>query len=326
MSNSLNRGNTAAFRASPSLALTKYWGKADWTLNLPATPSVAVTLGGLYSETSVELWHREDEVSINGEKQDTDRYRIFFDSFRERFSIHDHFKAKSRNTFPTAAGIASSSSGFAALTCAAAGAAKIEAGAAELSAAARIGSASAARSIFPGFVFLDTAAEHAEMIAGADHWPDFAVLIVIVKKKEKGLSSRKAMEITERSSPYYQAWLSDSRKLSREALEADRNRDMEKLGSCARFSAYRMHATLIAANPVSYYFLPETIAVRNTCRVVREEGIGAWETMDAGPQVKIICQKADGDRISERIKVILPQAEMFFSSPGRGPEGISVDE
>lgn len=113
MNNTSSKRRT--FTASPNLALVKYWGKADRELNLPATPSLGITLGDLETTTTVSLAEQTDSVFIEGRGQDPDRFSAFFESFRERRS-DVYFKAESNNSFPTAAGLASSSSGFAALS------------------------------------------------------------------------------------------------------------------------------------------------------------------------------------------------------------------
>ena len=105
--------------ASPSLALIKYWGKKRMPGNLTATPSLAVTLGGLETETQVYPGP-EDFVLLNGKVQEAERYRGFFEHLRRRLKVDQHFHVRTQNNFPSSAGLASSSSGFAALTCAAA--------------------------------------------------------------------------------------------------------------------------------------------------------------------------------------------------------------
>ena len=101
-------------RAHPSLALIKYWGKRDPRRNLPATPSLGVTLAGVHTETRVRL-AEADQVVLDGVAQPQERFAPFFAEVRRRLGIAAFFRAESANSFPTAAGLASSSSGFAAL-------------------------------------------------------------------------------------------------------------------------------------------------------------------------------------------------------------------
>jgi diphosphomevalonate decarboxylase len=196
----------AVCRAGPSLALVKYWGKSARGDNLPATPSLAVTLGGVHTETRAAVRstaEMADTMTVGGAIQDPARYSSFFDALRRTLEIPARFNAASTNTFPTSAGLASSSSGFAALAGACARAAGCDPSPADLSAIARAGSASAARSVFGGFVLLPAGARRALQICAPDHWPDLRIVVAVTHRAPKPIASRRAMEETRSSSPYY---------------------------------------------------------------------------------------------------------------------------
>jgi diphosphomevalonate decarboxylase len=315
-------------RASPSLALIKYWGKARgearrkargeaWR-NRPATPSLAVTLGGVGTETIVrEADH--DEVYLNGTLQGEERFAPFFDRLRRALSVQMHFRAESRNDFPSAAGLASSSSGFAALTAACTLLAGRELASERLSDLARTGSASAARSLFGGFVLFPAGARSARPLYGPEFWPDLRVLVAVVTRGAKPVSSRQAMESTRASSPYYRQWLRNSAALLPRALEALRRRDLGLLGEVVLLSYSRMHASILGSDPPLLYWLPGTVAVIQECRRLREEGIGAWETIDAGPQVKVLCLDRDLELIRGRLKAAHTSLELLECFPGPAP-------
>ncbi len=163
----------AVCRAGPSLALIKYWGKTVSGDNLPATPSLAVTLGGVYTETRVSL-SAEDSVEVDGLKQDPARYAVFFDNLRHSLQVESRFAARSTNSFPASSGLASSSSGFAALAGACARATGKDCSPSDLSALARVGSASAARAVFAGFVLLPPAATALARSSARTTGPSFA--------------------------------------------------------------------------------------------------------------------------------------------------------
>jgi diphosphomevalonate decarboxylase len=310
----------AVCRASPSLALIKYWGKTDPEENLPATPSLAVTLGGLNTETTVRFTHGEDTVILDGRVQDDRRFEAFFRRLRDRLGAEHRFHVVSRNDFPSAAGLASSSSGFAALTCACARLANGGLGPGELSEIARFGSASAARSIFGGFVVLRAGARAAEPWLPADHWPELRIVLAITTSASKEFSSRWAMECTRKTSPFYDAWLRSSADLFPSALDALKRRDLEELGRAVRLSTMRMHAAILASDPPLIYWLPSTLAVIRECRELRDTGIGAWETADAGPQVKILCLRPDVRRVVERIEALPFGIHTRVAEPGGAPE------
>ena len=105
-----------------------------------------------------------------------------------------------------------------------------------------------------------------------------------------------------------------------EAMDALERKDIEKLGDVVRLSYMRMHAVLLAADPPIRYWLPGTIAIIQECQRLRKEGIGAWETIDAGPQVKIVCLQPDEERIMRRIQGIDSEIETILSRPGKAPE------
>ncbi|MBN1834849.1 MAG: diphosphomevalonate decarboxylase [Spirochaetales bacterium] len=336
----------AVCRASPSLALLKYWGKAPTlggrkapTLggrkaptpvgrgepaealaaqNRPATPSLAVTLGGVSTETTVTEAER-DEVYLDGVLQERERFAAFFERLRRTLGVSMHFRAESHNDFPSAAGLASSSSGFAALTAACVCLAGRTLPAGRLSDLARTGSASAARSVYGGFVLFPAGARSARPLYGEEHWPELRVLVAVVTRQAKPVSSREAMERTRATSPYYRPWLRSSAELLPRALEALRLRDLEHLGEVMLLSYARMHASILSADPPILYWLPATVAVIHECRSLRREGVGAWETIDAGPQVKICCLERDLEVVRARLRGVDPSIQFLECRPGPAP-------
>jgi len=305
-------------RTSPSLALVKYWGKKNTRQNLPATPSLAVTLGGVHTETRVRIAER-DSITLNGEAVALDRFLPLFGALRRAARRQVYFQVESSNDFPSSAGLASSSSGFAALTVACARILELELTPAQLSAFARRGSASAARSLFGGFTLLPAGGFAAQQLYGPEYWPELRIVIVLVSRKAKPVSSRAAMEATRISSPYYRAWLRNAGQLLDPALRALERRDIEALGPVARLSYSRMHAALLAASPPLLYWLPATIAAIRECQSLRDEGIGAWETLDAGPQVKVLCLDSQVQIICERLQALDPELKLIVASVGEGP-------
>jgi diphosphomevalonate decarboxylase len=314
-----------ACRASPSLAVLKYWGKLANGDNLPATPSLAITLGGLHTDTSVRI-SATDSLSVGGAPQDAARYAPFLDRLRSRIGVSLRFEARSVNSFPTAAGLASSSSGFAALAGACVRAAGRELSLHELSEVARTGSVSAARSVFGGFVLLPAGALSARQVFEAAHWPQLRIVVAVTHRGPKPVSSREAMRQTGMRSPYYREWVSESQALLPEALQALAERDLEKLGEAARASYCMMHAALLAARPPILYWLPATLAVIQVCRELRGRGIGAWETIDAGPQVKILCLDRDAEEVARRVKESVPEVQTLLCFPGDGLSLTSTEE
>jgi diphosphomevalonate decarboxylase len=309
----------ATVEASPSLALVKYWGKLDGGRNLSATSSLAVTLDGLFTRTTAECAGEEDKVEVNGASQAiTARFQTLFARVREATGYTGHFTVRSRNNFATAAGLASSSSGFAALASACVRATGTELSDGVCSAIARVGSASAARSIFGGFTVLRAGEEAAEQVRNEDYWPDFTVIVCTVTERAKTLSSGEAMELSKRTSPFFPSWLEDSRVLFAEGVEALASKDLARLGEVTRLSYLRMHAVMMGSSPPLIYAEPTSLRIVQLCDRLRTEGIGAWETMDAGPQVKIICAASDAGSIRAALAQELPSLRVTMSRCGSG--------
>ena len=320
------RALRVACRASPSLALAKYWGKAEGGLNLPATPSLAVTLGGLETKSLVaDSSDGSDLVIVDGKPTEAARFEPFFAELRRRLDSDLRFAVESRNSFPGGAGFASSSSGFAALAL---GCARLvaelegrpEPDLAILSEIARAGSASAARAVYGGFTILEAGARRAEPFLPPSHWPGLRIVAAVVARGEKPHSSRSAMAATRETSPYYDKWLSDAPGLFARAKEALARRDLEQLGETMRLSYSRMHASALAAEPPILYWLPASVALIGACAELRARGVGAWETMDAGPQVKVLCLESELAAVRSGLEAAVPGIELIVAVPGPAPE------
>ncbi len=309
----------AVCRASPSLALIKYWGKRSGRSNTAATSSLAVTLKGLVTETRVSLTNVDDQVLVGGERQNPARYAPFFANLRRATGIDARFRAESRNNFPTAAGLASSSSGFAALAWACTKAAGLTLDPSRVSALARVGSASAARAVFGGWVALAAGAATARRLYGPEHWPAVRIVVVTVRAAAKEISTRSAMQLVRGSSPFYRAWVTTSSRLARDAEAALAARDLARLGEAMRASTYRMFATMLGAAPPVLYWQPDTLRIIHECARLRAEGVAAWETMDAGPQVKIFCLAPDLERVAGAIGRLSSDWGIIVSEAGPDP-------
>jgi len=312
-------------RASPSLALVKYWGKLPGGRNVPATTSIAVTLGGLDTTSTVEagLPGLPDSVELAGIEQAPDRFSLFFREARKLFGFSESLNVNSNNSFPSSAGLASSSSGFAALALACSRFAGLSDGGPSLdtvSGLARIGSASAARAVFGGFTMLPAGSLSAEQLYDERWWPELRILVAVVTESAKAESSRSGMERARLSSPYHDAWVKNSELVASEALIALARKDLERLGELARLSTFRMHAQAMAADPPILYWIPATLAVIEACAALRSHGISAWETMDAGPQVKILCLKNELATIRAELIERLPGLRLIEARPGPAPD------
>lgn len=297
--------------AHPNIALVKYWGKRDARLNLPAAGSLSVTLGPIHTRTSVRFGQDRDRFELDGEDV-TDakagaQIATFLDLVRDGRELGGAHVV-SANDFPTAAGLASSSSGFAALALAATRAAGDDTPADALSVLARRGSGSAARSIFGGVVRMragtreDGADAHAEPVFDAEHW-DLRVVVALTTVGAKKVASRDGMNHTAATSPYYDAWIGTVEPAIEDAVAAIAARDFERLALLAEASAMQMHASAIAAVPAVVYWngatLDTLVAVR---RWREEEALPVFFTIDAGPHVKVFTLAGHEAAVEARLR------------------------
>lgn len=398
----------------PSLALIKYWGKSPLPeRNLPATTSLAMTLDPLATTTRVTLvpgTTEPDQVTIQGKLQDPKDAQGFFANLKHLVSgiirqdpdgftpeIQDgqpyRFIAESTNNFPTAAGLASSASGYAALTgaCVASlinprlqecwfelltiqetamhqvhrsslnqvadqwskrnqdlnhptadiGAPGLESqtisqkiqhrcpepdlhlvsklpGLDLLSRIARFGSGSASRSVFGGYTLFPKDSPEAYPLAPTSFWPELRIILVPVSNQKKPVSSRDAMNLSRDTSPYYKAWIKDAEQTSSSAQRAFLNQDLEQLGQLMGMSYLRMFSTMFSSNPPVVFWLPGSVAIIKACEDLRKSGIPAWETMDAGPQVKILTLEQHTSQIIQTLAELLPEVSPVVCSAGPG--------
>lgn len=293
---------TARATAHSNIALCKYWGKrvdAPAELNLPATGSLSLTLDALWTETVIEP-AGADRFELDGVTHVDDAARKVFAHLDRmwraagRDGARPHAHVRSTNHLPTAAGLASSASGFAALTMAAAAAFGAELDRTRLSALARMGSGSAARSIWGGFVRLDRGDRPdgedcvARSLLPADHW-DVRLVVVQTTAGKKPIGSTAGMERSRTTSPYYDAWVDGAPQDLDRAEAALVARDLPTLGAVVEHSCFKMHACMLASSPPFTYWNGTTVEVMRAVWASRAAGLDGFVTIDAGPHVKVLC-------------------------------------
>ncbi|TVQ23839.1 MAG: diphosphomevalonate decarboxylase [Spirochaetaceae bacterium] len=312
---------------SPSLALVKYWGKLPGLVNVASTPSLALTLDALRTTTVARFAPAPDRVSIDGVEQPIAPFEPLIAEFRRRAAGADRAVCvESSNSFPTAAGIASSSSGFAALTLALDALFATGLDRAELSAIARIGSGSACRAVYGGFTVWEAGSQAARPLLPATHWSDLRVLIAVVDEGPKAVASRAGMGHSRDTSPVYAAWVREAPAIFDRARAALESRDIDALGTAMRDSYLLMFSTMFTARPPFIYWKPATVAVLNAAEQLRRSGVPAWETMDAGPQVKIVTTADHEATVRDRLAAVAPDVRLLSSAVGGNPVVSVVDD
>lgn len=320
-------------RAFTNIAFIKYWGKANEELMIPMNNSLSLTLDAFYTDTQVHFLPelKQDELYIDGELQDEkslDKAQVILDLVREQAGIQDYARIESINHVPTAAGLASSASGLAALAGAASLAAGLDLSETELSRLARRGSGSASRSIYGGFAEWQQGSNdldsYAVPVDEAD-W-DVGMIFIIVDDKRKDISSTEGMRRVVESSPYYEGWVQSTAEDLKEIKNAIAERNFVRMGEIAESSAMKMHALNLSAQPPFNYWSPDSIIAMRKVEELRDLGYPVYFTMDAGPNVKLICKQSQMDEIHELLLKDYRADQLVRAHPGPGIQVLAGED
>lgn len=313
--------------ASPNIAFIKYWGNRDHPLRLPVNSSLSMNLGGLFTRTTVTF-----DPALAADAVVLDRAALSPEASRRVTEHLDRVRAlantaaraqvDSHNNFPTGAGIASSASGFAALTVAACAAAGLRLSERELSVLARQGSGSASRSIPAGFVEWQAGTgsddSFAFSIAGPEHWA-LTDCIAIVSDEHKAVGSTGGHAIAH-TSPLQAARIEDTPRrldICRQALLA---RDFPRFAEVVEEDSTMMHAIMMTSRPPLYYWQPHTLAIMEAVRGWRAGGLPVCFTIDAGPNVHVITLAAHAVEVESRLRALPGVQNVLRAAPGGGAE------
>ncbi len=326
----------AKANARSNIALIKYWGKRNIPLNLPAVGSISITLDGLRTVSSVRFDPnlKQDQLWINNQpasEKERQRVQSFLDLVRKPQNLNRYAVVHSENNFPTSAGLASSASAFAALALAATRAAGRQYSLRELSILARQGSGSATRSIFGGFAEMQLGEQDdgsdacARQLAPVSHW-NLRVLIAITSRQKKKTGSTDGMMLSRETAPYYDAWVSSAPRDLEEMRDAIIKKDFQKLGELSEFSCLKMHGLALSSRPGLIYWNGTTVETMHRVRQLRSEGTEAYFTIDAGPQVKVLCQPDSAEKVKAALMEIQGLDEIMATALGEGVQLMEPEE
>ncbi|OGT39778.1 MAG: diphosphomevalonate decarboxylase [Gammaproteobacteria bacterium RIFCSPHIGHO2_12_FULL_38_14] len=309
LSSAPTRDKGLAF-APTNIALCKYWGKRDAELNLPLTSSLSIALPDKGAMTQLKIHDQpHDSVILNGTTLENSsvfvqRLSQFLDLFRTTPAWHVEVDIKMN--LPVAAGLASSACGFASLVLALNDLFEWNLEKQYLSILARLGSGSAARSLWSGFVEWHAGVQSDGMDSYGEplefEWPELCVGVLTINTNEKPISSRDAMQRTVNSSVLYSAWpkkVSQDISIIKHALQV---KNFPLLAGTAESNALTMHATMLSSWPPICYFLPETVSAMHQVWKLRQEGLTIYFTQDAGPNLKLLFLKKDRDIVQSRFE------------------------
>jgi diphosphomevalonate decarboxylase len=308
--------------AHPNFALIKYWGKSNAGGNIPAMSSLAVTLDNLMSETTVsfpKFLERDTWILNDIEQNSLGQIQPPCDYLKKISLIDRPILIESKNNFPTAAGLASSASGIASLITALDKALETNLSNQQMVEAAILGSGSSARSLFSGFVHLEVFEDQVkcETILEVEEWP-LNVIVCITSTSQKEISSRQGMEISKMTSPIYKDWVSNHHEDIEIALKAIQAKDFYQLGKITELNCLKMHNVMKTSKPSIDYWNQVTHRCVEKVKDMQQKSIPVFFTIDAGPQVKIICEPSVSKNVMSLMRRIPGVQSIIKSSLGKG--------
>ncbi len=313
--------STASAAAHPNIAFIKYWGNKDHDLRIPANGSISMNLAPLETRTTVSFDTdlKEDQLVLNGESATAaalQRVSTLLDRVRGMAEVKTFARVVSENNFPTGAGIASSASAFAALTLAAVTSLGLELPEQQLSALARTGSGSASRSIPGGFVewIPDQESSHAFSIAGPEHWAlvDFVVLI---NREHKAVVSSEGHKLAD-TSPLQEGRVLDAGRRLEICRKALLEKDFQTFAEIVELDSTLMHSVMMTSTPPLYYWDPGTLEIMKAVRSWRASGLQVCFTIDAGPNVHLICPESASDAVKRKLTALVNVKSLLICTPG----------
>jgi diphosphomevalonate decarboxylase len=317
--------HTATAISNPNIAFIKYWGNCEQESRIPVNGSISMNLGGLETRTTVTFnaLLDSDDLTLSGQPVSGSvhkRVSNFLDRVRRMAGIKLFAYVESDNNFPMGAGIASSASAFAALALAASKAAGLDLDEADLSRLARRGSGSACRSIPTGFVeWLADGCNPdsgAVSIAPPEHW-ELSDCIAIISREHKPTGSTEGHALAH-TSPLQIPRVAGAPQRLELCRNAILKRDFEALSEITELDNNLMHAVMMTSTPMLLYWQPATVAIMQAVQDWRREGLAVCYTIDAGPNVHVICDRKSQEQVETRLHQISGIQEVLIAHPG-GP-------
>lgn len=324
---------TATGVACANIAFIKYWGNRDQRLRLPSNGSISMNLGGLYARTTVTFDPAlccDDLFTLNGRVDNAAALRrvsAFLDHVRALAARPLFARVVSENNFPTGTGIASSAAAFAALAVAASAAIGLRLSETQLSRLARLGSGSACRSVPGGFVEWQAGRGDADStafsIAPPEHW-DLADCVAVLRTGHKPVGSTEGHSLAA-TSPLQAARVADTPRRLDVCRSAILHKDFAALAEIIEQDSNLMHAVMMTSTPPLFYWEPASLELMQAVRTWRKEGLPAAYTLDAGPNVHVICEAGAAEQVRRRLEEIPAVRQVLTARPG-GPARLAADE
>ena len=288
-------------RSYANIAIIKYWGKKDTVKIIPATSSISLTLENMYTETSLSSLPasaQSDEFYINGILQDQTEHKKMgeiIDCFRPAGS--GFVRIDTKNNMPTAAGLSSSSSGLSALVKACNEFFGLHLSTKQLAQKAKLASGSSSRSFYGPISAWD---KDSGEIYPVKTDLKLAMIMLVLYDQKKPISSREGMKRCAETSTIFDDWVRQSEEDYKAMLIYLSNNHFSKIGELTEKNALAMHATTQTARPPFSYLTEKTYEAMDFVKQLRSEGERCYFTMDAGPNVKVLCLEEDLEHLVPR--------------------------
>jgi diphosphomevalonate decarboxylase len=322
---------TATAISHPNIAFIKYWGNLDAALRIPLNGSISMNLNGLETRTTVSFDPalKADTLQLNNkpaEGSNLKRVSNMLDLIRSMANTALFARVESANNFPTGAGIASSAAAFSALALAGSSAAGLHLDEISLSRLARRGSGSASRSIPDGFV---------EWLAGSTDADSYAVsinpsvawdlvdIIAVVAAGEKLVGSSEGHNLAH-TSPLQNARIADAPRRLNLCRDAVLQKDFDALAAVMELDSDIMHAVMMTSNPALFYWEPASLRIIKEVPLWRRAGIPCAYTLDAGPNVHILCPAQYADLVKQKLDGMDGIVNLITATAG-GPARLVID-
>ena len=287
-------------RSYANIAIIKYWGKKAEKEMIPATSSISLTLENMYTETTLSPLPadaRADDFYINGQLQNEAEHKKMskiIDRYRPEGA--GFVRIDTKNNMPTAAGLSSSSSGLSALVKACNAYFQLGLNRKELALEAKFASGSSSRSFYGPLAAWD---KDSGEIYPIETDLKLAMIMLVLEDQKKPISSRDGMKLCVETSTTFEDWIRQSEQDYKDMLVYLKENDFEKVGVLTEKNALAMHATTKTANPPFSYLTDASYEAMDFVRQLREQGESCYFTMDAGPNVKVLCLEKDLEHLSE---------------------------
>ena len=287
-------------RSYANIAIIKYWGKKKEKEMVPATSSISLTLENMYTETTLSPLPADassDAFYINGQLQNEAEHKKMskiIDRYRPEGA--GFVRIDTKNNMPTAAGLSSSSSGLSALVKACNAYFQLGLNRKELALEAKFASGSSSRSFYGPLAAWD---KDSGEIYPVETDLKLSMIMLVLEDQKKPISSRDGMKLCVETSTTFEEWIRQSEQDYKDMLIYLKENDFEKVGALTEKNALAMHATTKTANPPFSYLTDASYEAMDFVRQLREQGESCYFTMDAGPNVKVLCLEKDLEHLSE---------------------------